>query len=390
MSSTVKKVKKTDYYNKMVVNPGQQIKAEVDARNAGLLTGSAYSKKGKEIVAKQLQENLRTKSQGGNIPVITPVVNNTRKSSKNTPINPKGKKRASTMQFPLDVEQPGQGHFITFHVKRQVPASIGGMRKSPGNPTGASLRNQLQGTMENGDIIAMYMPPQVQVSDNMKYADQEVGVGGLALGKGIEQFRRDMSLGGFVDAFGDAVGPAGKAKLVDVGLKALDFLGGGAVAGQIATGIVRTPHMELMFEGVNRREFNYTFTMTPRSFQEAREIEKIIKTFRLEMHPEYVDIDAMISMSTPGGDLGAGAGGGPTISRFMTFPSVFEIEYRFLGGDAPIPTPRICSLTKCDVTYGGGEGYISVGDGGDPQKVSMALSFSEIDVMTRRHVEAGH
>ena len=32
----------------------------------------------------------------------------------------------------------------------------------------------------------------------------------------------------------------------------------------------------------------------------------------------------------------------------------------------------------------------SVGEGGDPQKVSMALSFSEIDIMTRKHVQAGH
>ena len=266
------------------------------------------------------------------------------------------------------------------------------MRKSPGRPAGASLRSQLQGTLENGDIIAMYMPPQVQVSDNMKYADQEIGVGGLALGKGIDEFRKDMSLGGFANAFGSGIADAAKAKLVDIGLGALNFLGGGAAAGQIATGVVKTPHLELMFEGVNRREFNYTFTMTPRSFDEAREIEKIVKTFRTEMHPEYINLDDLFAADNDfvSDSAAASSSFGASISRFMTFPSVFEIEYRFLGGDAPLPKPRICSLTKCDVTYGGGEGYVSVGEGGDPQKVSMALSFSEVDIMTRSQVMKGH
>ncbi len=106
-----------------------------------------------------------------------------------------------------------------------------------------------------------------------------------------------------MSAVGTGLGDAFSAKLVDFVSGAMNFLGGGATAAQIATGIVRTPHMELMFEAVNRREFNYTFTMTPRNETEAATIEKIVKVFRKEMHPDYVDVGAQLSGLGNGNDI---------------------------------------------------------------------------------------
>ena len=42
------------------------------------------------------------------------------------------------------------------------------------------------------------------------------------------------------------------------------------------------------------------------------------------------------------------------------------------------------------MTYGGGESYVSVGEDGSPQKTRIALSFSEIDIMTKSQVKSGH
>ena len=321
----------------------------------------------------------------------TNVVDNTKKSQPFNPVNKKGSKTVVPLEFPngIGVDR-SQGHYMLFTVRTQAPSALS-VRKVAGSAGGASLRSQFQSNLQISEMIAMYMPAQVQVSDFMKYGDQEVGVGGLALGKGVLDYQRGGSL---MSAVGTGLGDAFSAKLVDFVSGAMNFLGGGATAAQIATGIVRTPHMELMFEAVNRREFNYTFTMTPRNETEAATIEKIVKVFRKEMHPDYVDVGAQLSGLGNGNDISPPtslADFGASISRFMNFPSVFEIEYKFLGGnDAPMPKPRMCSLTKCDVTYGGGEGYVSVGEGGSPQKTTMALSFAEIDIMTKTHVEAGH
>ena len=59
--------------------------------------------------------------------------------------------------------------------------------------------------------------------------------------------------------------------------KTFDSLVPGAMAlSQISAGRIISNKMELSFEGVNRREFNYTFVFIPKSEKEAQLIEKII------------------------------------------------------------------------------------------------------------------
>ena len=79
----------------------------------------------------------------------------------------------------------------------------------------------------------------------------------------------------------------------------LDTLAPGARAlQQIDSGKVITPRMELMFEGVGRRSFSFTFAFIPKSAEEAKSIEKIIQAFKENMMPEYVN-DSRREMKIP-------------------------------------------------------------------------------------------
>ena len=61
----------------------------------------------------------------------------------------------------------------------------------------------------------------------------------------------------------------------------IDTIAPGAQAlSQLASGSVVTPRMEMMFEGVGRRNFQYTFAFLPKSVQEAKLVEDIIYHFK--------------------------------------------------------------------------------------------------------------
>ena len=319
--------------------------------------------------------------------------------NKLTPIVPKNQKQVHSgrLRFPYDVDSNEmQRHYILFYINQQLPA-FSEARKSldfdtagTGGNYSITLRKKM--TTRTTSQVAMYMPPQINVSSNIKFAEADIG---MVSGTAVDVASAIKSASGFEGVAG-AIGMGtltgiGKA-LINMVVKGLDVAASGSKAVmQIATGSAMTPHMELMFEGVTRREFNYTFTMTPRNVTESNEITKIIKTFRQNMHPNYIrfedqtiDIDGQSDEPQP-----ATTG----ITRYSTFPNTFDIQYMYKGkelGDTFLHKIKTCYLTKCDVTYGSGDRYISVGNDGAPAKVTMVLGFSEIEVMTRAEVAKGY
>ncbi|MEC8882317.1 MAG: hypothetical protein VX737_03460 [Pseudomonadota bacterium] len=339
--------------------------------------------KTQEVYSKR-EDNFNRSTLGSHL------VDNNNKTQRANPKGADSGKGGKIHYFPSDVGSFSQGHYILFFVKKQVAADVTGRKKT--GKGGASLRTKFEGGLDITDTIALYMPPEVTLSDNLRYNDVEIG----AMALGAEKFIGQVTTASAMDQLltketGMNLLETGMDTMKDLGMRAIvgaaNILSGGAAGLQIERGIVATPHLELMFEGVTRREFNYTFTMTPRNETEAFTIKEIIKIFRTAMYPDY----AFGSASASAGKK-SGGGGGALATRYMNFPDVFEIQYNYRGTGKNnfLPQPKICSLTKCDVTYGGGESYVSVGEDGSPQKTRIALSFSEIDIMTKSQVKAGH
>jgi hypothetical protein len=130
--------------------------------------------------------------------------------------------------------------------------------------------------------------------------------------------------------------------------------------------------MELAFKGINKRSFQYTFKMIPRSAREAEEIKKIVHAFKFNMLPEF-----------EGGDLQG---------RSFIVPNTFDIEYMYNGNrNQFLHKISTCVLESMNVTYGGDryKTYTATSEGAPPVETSISLNFKEMEMITRERVEDG-
>ena len=222
--------------------------------------------------------------------------------------------------------------------------------------------------------IALYMPPNVQVSYEIKYADKEIGALAMAGSAVIDAIKKGGNTETILRNAADAAGTVGQEGLTNFLNKALDGIASGAEAlSQMEKGTVITPRMEMMFEGVGRRSFSYTFAFIPKSKQEALIVEDIIKHFKFYAMPAYSNKETR---------------------REMDIPGTFDIEYMYRGSrNNFINRISTCFLTKVDVQYGGDRytAYEEIpGKGPPPQKSSLSLNFTELETLSQSHIGDGY
>ena len=130
-----------------------------------------------------------------------------------------------------------------------------------------------------------------------------------------------------------------------------------------ATGQILNSNKELLFEGVNIRQFPFNITFTPRSSIEASAVRQIIRKLKQSMAPKR------------GSTTVASASGGWLIQA----PDAFILEYRrgkdihpFLNKFKPTV------LTSMSVNYTGAGTYASYADG-NPVSLQMSLVFKELN-----------
>ena len=335
------------------------------------------------------------------------------------PIDKTGKYTTAMYAYPSNVGSDTQGHYIIFNVNEFTPGKIHTKqtRKSYTEifnkimadgqgyvgPKEASLmaKNQIadadkitkdipaappaakggSGRSINADkpkvrmpaSISLYMPPSVQVSYEVKYADQEIGTLAMLGSAAIEAFKNaNGNMKAKLTAVKNKLGTGATEGVTNLLNASLDTLAPGAKAlQQISSGKVITPRMEMMFEGVGRRSFSYTFAFIPKSAQEAKTIERIIYAFKENMMPEYSN---------------------PNTRREMNIPNVFDIQYMYQSTENKFLNKiSTCFLQKIDVTYGADRytAYDPVDGSPPPQKSSITLSFVEMETLSRDMIKEG-
>ena len=222
--------------------------------------------------------------------------------------------------------------------------------------------------------IALYMPPNVQVDYTIKYADQKIGNVALAGSAIIDRIKQGGStLSALNDiAFGEA-GSVAQEATVNFFNAALDTLAPGAqTLVELERGSVITPRMEMMFEGVGRRNFTFTFIFVPKSKQEAITVQEIIKKFKFYSMPKYSNNETR---------------------REMDIPGTFDIKYMYQGQENTfINKISTCFLQKVAVQYGGDRytAYENIpGRGTPPQRSTLTLDFTELETLSQEHIEDG-
>lgn len=292
--------------------------------------------------------------------------------------------KGETVIYPEDLGSNDQGHYVQFYINEQENANVnfGGQGRSfqAARNTGSSTAQvKRSATRTLSSSICMYMPATVGASQNSKYGEHEIGA---AVAAGIAAYKGYTDGDGFfntISSIKDATTNILGEIVVEAGKDALDIAAKGAKAAiDINRGMVTNNRLEMVFEGVDRRSFSFSFKMMPKSESEAIMVDKIVNMFRFYMAPSFAE-----------GDLQ---------SRTFIVPATFDIEYYYAVGKRNNFLNRIstCVLESCNVTYGGERVQFfrptanSRGqDGAPPVETSIELSFKELEIITREKIAEG-
>jgi hypothetical protein len=230
------------------------------------------------------------------------------------------------------------------------------------------------------DLITMYLPQgtwndRINNAYNQQSMTQALGAAGAIVEVGSSIIKEYDGWGkeggeGFWSKAGDMMnGPAGMEAVA----KASGALGmdSGVVrdAGLTALGYALNPQFEMLYSGTDLREFQFDFTMTPRSEKEAIMIRDIVRKFKYHASPAYV----------------SGQG------RYIGPPSYFDITFKFNGADSEwLPQISTCVLKSFDIDYTGGLEQWATHADGSPIQIRMVMIFAELEMMHKTLREQGY
>lgn len=324
------------------------------------------------------------------------------------------------LRYPEGVDtEPGQGHYMMFEVMQTDPAKLISRKLSADviksaqainaqhNTTQANIAmaddfgvadatvaavnnlkanmsakhsgpNSLQvktpATANMVALAALYMPPSLTVSYGANYNQEKLGVMAESVNAGLRDFQASggmANLGHALAVGGSTAAGGAVSGAINWGKEQLAT--GGEAMLAINAGSIITPRMELMFEGIMRRNFSFDFTFIPKRIEEAQSAEKIVKMFKKHMTSDY-------------GGLGLGGVDGV---REMKIPNFFNIKYYYRGKEnTHVNKIKQCVLTKLDVAYGADQ--YKAFETGQPQTTKLTLNFQELEFITKKYVDQGY
>jgi hypothetical protein len=319
----------------------------------------------------------------------------------------------SSFTYPIDLTaDPGENHMVVFYINESIntqfqtvssngavnnkrndftgkvsPVSISpsntgtvvpGTQLGSNEPAKATINSQDNTTTANfrpisrvATTIALYIPPMVQTSYQTSWDTVEFGAaGGVAkamMNKGGPDILRALgevgigSMAGLVESGKDAA----KSKLgMNLELEAGVSFG---------TRAVRNPNTEMLFRSIGFREYQFDFKFTPRSEQEAKAVQNIIKAFKFYSAPEI-----RVGANTP---------------RFYIWPAEFDIEFWSNGKlNSFINKISTCACVDVTVDYTGAGEWSALRPGdinGMGVQTNLLLKFKELEIITKNRILQG-
>jgi len=185
------------------------------------------------------------------------------------------------LSYPIDNADTQQGHYVIF----QIHAISNGKFTKITDSSGFKKRSfALKGKSKSvATQIALYMPAEVSVQYKSNYEDIEIGATAEKLAGRLADFNSSKEFWGAAAAIGggavDAAKGMAKRSVSTAVSGAANIVGGQGLkeAIMLTEGKVVTKKMEMLFTGVARRKFSFTFAFIPKSFQEAIQIEKLFR-----------------------------------------------------------------------------------------------------------------
>ena len=321
-----------------------------------------------------------------------------KQSAKNNGSKRKRLASPEMLAYPVDTADVEQGHYVIFQIHQ---ISNGKLTKVTNSSGFAKRSFALKGASKSvATQIALYMPPSVSVKYKANYEDKEIGATAEGIVNSIGEFNASSGWGA---AGGAAMGAinvganvAKKATSAAIGGAAEAAAPGLADALSMSAGKIVTKKMEMIFQGVGRRQFTFEFAFIPKSFKEAQQVDKIVQAFKLAMLPKYTESFGIGLGTVVGAGDAIGAGGE---GRTLSIPTTMDIKYFFNTEDGSqleneyINRISTCYLADLEVKYGGDRYTAYTPQAGDkgapPQNTSITMTFDEIEIITQEAAAQG-
>ena len=228
-----------------------------------------------------------------------------------------------------------------------------------------------------GNKVSLYLPIALQVSDNFQYEGTQLGaIGGAAAealnsGAGVTggmMGAAEEAWSAFTDFFKLFMGSESVSRLAVARTAGRLPLGIGSAV-QITSRITLNPNIRTKFNGTNIREFNFNFKLIPKSPNEAVQIKKIVRFFRLHAYPDG---------EPPNSDFAIG----------LNYPNMFKIRLQSGSGGTfkSVGTPlKYCYLRNVSVVYNPTTPVLHAD--GSPTEVDINLAFMEYKTLRRRDIK---
>jgi hypothetical protein len=350
-----------------------------------------------------------------------------------------GTPSAQNMVFPADLgSNPTMGHAVIFQaydyktgLGNSVATLANGAVSAFNNITSGNAEKVATGTGQFGDLlsqtvavagnlltaaaykplqqqsplatISLFMPETMAINYSSNYDEvsltEALGLPGMIANAISDMNGRNLQQ--VAVPYATAIGSKLFGSAVDTISGKLNLGMNGAALGGLASqalGVVTNPQMQLLYRGVNLREFQLEFILTPKTSAEAQTVKNICDSFAYFSLP---------------GIAGAMVG---TSGQFLTPPQVFSIQFQFLGasglvgqitntissalsasglgfltqtnnitGGTPSKTFTVndCVLTDVNIDYAP-NGWATYDDG-YPVQTRINLSFRETTIYTKNN-----
>ena len=256
--------------------------------------------------------------------------------------------------------------------------------------------------------IMLYMPEDVSTSFKANWT-----------GKSFSNLARDAMQAasaqgwGKLSAAGDVLNNAVRNAVPLTGAAAIrtatqkitgDSLSNDDVFGAIS-GVILNPNAEMLFSGMEFRNFSLNYKMVPRNPTEARNIKNIIKTFKTAMLPSHstagnakifgtdtsMKFDEMKGWDwwTFGMFSAMRNNMNSVDNAFIAVPNLCLVSFMSGSGMNPnVPQYKMCAITNVDANYTP-DGAWATYDDGTPVATTLNISFQETKLIFAEEVAGG-
>jgi hypothetical protein len=278
----------------------------------------------------------------------------------------------NSLQYPRDLGSATKGHVIQFSINEIEPITYEEAKKFVAVTGGADLKERINSIKDffskdaqktlnfkpkkkrKVATISLYIPDTF----NFQY---NAGYGNLTL----QQVTNELAT--------TAAAATNNVPILGTLTKAttlgLSIAQSNAAKLALSTqGLAINPQQQLLFDGIDFRTYQLSFTFTPYSRQEAETVKEIIKLFRFHAAPQITT---------------AAAG------MFFVPPSTFDLDFLF-NGQRNNNVSRVAEsvIENIDVNYAP-NGWAAHDDGA-PVQTTLTMNFKEIELIDKDKIKEGY